>query len=116
MVRNACLAALGSLALLVGGCGDSDAEAPPQARTIGAALDEGQLCTLVLGESTADDVQERFGPAPLSGAASDQWLLQYVFVDEAGVVQESTLFWVDGAGVLQKIDRVKKPLPACLQP
>jgi hypothetical protein len=116
MLRNQWFAALGSLALLVGGCGGSDREAPPQAQTIGAALDEGQLCTLVVGESTAEDVQQRFGAAPLSGDTNGQWLLQYVFIDEVGVVQEATLFWFDGAGLLQKIDRVKKPLPACLQP
>jgi hypothetical protein len=107
------LPAVLSLALLAA-CGDDDAQPRPVA--LGRPLDADVLCELQLDVSTMDDVTARFGAAPLAGPASGEMLVQYVYVDADGAVQESTLFWFDDAGILRSVDRVKAELPACLQP
>jgi hypothetical protein len=117
MSRSGWNAALALLALLVAACGDSEVTAvPPSAMTLGAPLADDALCDLQLGVSSVEQVRGLFGDAPLSGETGGQELLQYVYVDDTGVVQESTLFWFDGDQILQKVDRLKKAVPVCLQP
>jgi hypothetical protein len=114
MYRKICC--VGALALLLGGCGDdSEAVPQPQPTVIGEELNQDAMCGLMVGVSTPADVTGLFGAAELSGDANGRWLLQYAHIDERGVLQESTLFWFDGAQLLTAIDRVNKPLPACLQ-
>jgi hypothetical protein len=114
MRRFARCLAVASLALL-GACGDDDPAPRPAA--IGAPLDEAKLCQLRIGQTSADEVLGLFGPAPLVGPSGGRTLAQYVYVDEQGVIHESTLFWFDGP-TLQRVDRVIASggeLPECLR-